>query len=183
MSIGVITAYSYTFPVSVQYEYLGTSVSDTDLDYLFNKYGVYPTGDAVVDLNALYSAMYADAQKRITEAQSPINTSPQNAQAASSNNSINVAWATLMSQIGLRASGDLTTDYNSFSDKISLMKVSATTTQDKASIALLEAQASVVFVQQEQSAKESLLTQTPKQKPQVSGVDILAELNKLFVVV
>lgn len=135
-------------------------------------------------MQALYDAMYSEASSSATVEQSSPNQLPlsdQGSQATDAQNASNVPWATLMGQVGLAATGNLATDYNTFSEKISAMQVSATSQQDKASIDQLEAEASIVFVQQDQPVTQgSSQVQDSSQSKSVTGADIKAQLNKLY---
>lgn len=189
-----ISAYSnnlYAYSSTIVFEYFGTNISGKDLQALMEQYGIYQTGDTDADIKALYDAMYADAKKQVKSSQPSTSTNniqkpqPSNQEAGVSNSS-NVPWANLMSKVGLYATGNLTADYQAFSDKISKMMSSATLSQrDKANIAQLIAEASIVFVQPNsatQASSASSQTQQPAQtvKP-ISGADIMAQLNKMIM--
>lgn len=189
-----ISAYSnnmYAYSSNVVYEYFGTNISGKQLQDLMEQYGIYQTGDSDTDIKALYDAMYADAKNQVNSSQPSTSTNntqktqPSN-QGAGVSDSSNVPWANLMSQVGLFATGNLTTDYEAFSDKISKMISSATLSQqDRANIAQLIAEASMVFVQPNsstQASSASAQAQQPAQTVQpISGADIMAQLNKMIM--
>lgn len=164
MTIGAIS--STTYSTSVQYQYFGTTVSDDRIKDLLNQYGVQSTGDATTDLQSLYEAMQSAASNNVKGAQEKQQQAPT---AAS-----NVPWADLLNQVGLSPSGDLDTDYNAFTQQIYMMQISATSPQDKANVAQLQAQAQIVFIDNQSSSSS-------QSTPQVSGADIVAQLNKMLL--
>lgn len=176
MLISAVRNYSYS--TYIQDKILGYTLSDSELQALMEKYGVMPTGDSDLDIQALYNAMYSKAES-IANAAQPTPTAPQKNESTQPQN--NVPWANLMKQMDIEVTGNLATDNNTFNQKISAMKVSATTPQDKASISMLEAEAKIVFVQQDQSVQANLQTQEAPQKELASGADIKAALNRLFL--
>lgn len=174
MSVNAIGSYSYSS--AVQYQYFGTTISDDQIKLLLQKYNIVQTGDSYVDLQALYGAMYSDAQSEAT-AELQANSNPQGAsQATEAANSTNVPWASLMNQVGLTATGNLDEDYSNFNNKISSMQSSgALSQQDQATINQLVSEASIVFVQQNNPTSQS---QSTAQNP--SGADIQALMNKMY---
>lgn len=180
MTVGAITYYS----PSTQYRYFDTTISDAQIQNLMKKYGISQTSDSDQDLNALYQAMYSDAKTSTSSSQTSSvghNKHSQQIQAADAQNPVNVQWATLMMQVGLYPTGDFDTDYNEFQNKIFAMQTSAVSQQEKASINQLIAEATIVFVSPSTSASE-MPSQTPNasHSQSVSGVDILAQLNKMY---
>lgn len=173
MTIGAVSSYQYSS--NVQYQYFGTTVSTDRLTQLMEEYGVQKTGDSQTDLQALYQAMYSTASTEVTESQKGAQNN--NSSNASDGSSTNIPWASLMGQVGLMATGDLATDYATFNSKISEMQSSATSQDQQASVSLLQAEASTVFVQQSGAAGAS----SQGQQTQVSGADITAQLNKLYL--
>lgn len=184
MTIGAISSSYYSQPT--QDLYLGTSVSNTQIHDLMKEYGLYETGNTAFDLQQLHKAMYSKASSDLEAARAAANQQAQalqqNSQPTGAQNASNVPWAALMNQVGLSATGDLETDIQSFNNKISAMQLSATSPKDKASINLLEAEASIVFVQQDQSTTGASQIQTSNSSSSVSGADIVAQLNKMYVV-
>lgn len=186
MTIGAVSSYSYS--TTVEYQYFGASLSDADIQQLLSDYGIQQSGDSDYDLEQLYDAMYSTAVDNAQNAQASSlanNTQqPQNSQAAEAQNSTNVPWANLMTQVGLYATGDLSTDYQAFNNKITAMQASgATSQQDKATIGQLVSEASSVFVQPTNSTPQVSSDQNLLQTSQaVSGADIMAQLNKMFLV-
>lgn len=194
MSVNAISSYNYSS--SVQYKYFHAVISDAQLKDLFVKYGIIPTGNADTDLDNLYQAMYPKAVVEAAQVNGSTSSSQQSqsvqsnqkpSQATEAQNSSNVPWANLMSQVGLPTTGDLATDYTAFSDKISAMQSSAAISpQDQAQIGMLLAEASIVFVQPNsstQSASQASSSQ-PSQQQQLqapTGADIQAQLNKMYI--
>lgn len=176
MTIGAISSSAYNYSTT-EYDYFGTTISNSRLQDLMEQYGIKPTGDSDVDIKALYQAMHSTASSNISQAQAA-SQEQKDSQATAAQNSNNVPWATLMSQIGLSATGKFDTDYTAFNNRISSMSVNASSQQDKASINQLQAQASIVFVQQNQTTQNT--AQTSSQN--FSGADITAQMNKLFIV-
>lgn len=191
MTVGAILSLDpvkYAYSTNTEYKYFGSTVSEERLNDLMSKYGVQQTGDSETDLRALYTALYRESALELEGAQSSSNNANsqrvEQSQPTQAQNSSNVPWATLMGQVGLITTGDFETDLNAFSEKIGLMQSSATSAQDKAIINQLVAQAEVVFVQPEQSTAQAASSQIQNapQPQQISGADIQAQLNKLFLV-
>jgi len=111
----------------------------------------------------------------------------KSSQANDAENSTNVPWASLMNQIGLYVTGDLKTDYDAFSNKISAMQSSGAISPDnEAAINQLIAEASIVFVQQSDSSTKAAAgsaehVQSPPPSQSVSGADITARFNKMLI--
>lgn len=175
MTVGFVTPIQYS---SIeQYRYFSASVSDIRLQNLMVEYGIQITGDADQDLQALYSAMYSEAASDVAY-QAPVVSNQPVQQQNQPPQTTNVPWANLMNLVGLSPMGDLSTDYAAFNNRIQAMSASATSAQDKANIAQLQAEAQVVFVQPSQGQQQS-----PQQSPPtISGAQITAMLNQLFMV-
>lgn len=187
MSVGAISSNTYYYSPSVQYQYFGTTVSESRIQDLMEMYGIKQTGDAEYDMRALYNAMYSQTSGELTSAQAAYNQSQQvqeNPQTDAQNPS-NVPWANLMGQVGLPVIGEYNTDYDAFNLQIFSMKMAAAgNPQQLASVAQLEAQASVVFVEPNQSEDQSAsqgTSQSSQNTVSVSGYDILAALNKMYI--
>lgn len=187
MTISAVSSYSYS--PTVEYQYFGASTSDDQIQTLLQEYGIQKSGDPNADLLALYNAMYPEAVHKAqnSKATSQTNNNQQvqnSSQTTDAQNSSNVPWANLMTQVGLYATGDLSTDYQAFSDKISAMQSSgATSQQDKATIGQLVSEASSVFVQPANSTSQMSSDQSQIQASQAaSGADIMAQLNKMFLI-
>lgn len=185
MSVGAVNSltYSTSYADLQQYKFFKFVNSPEQIDELMRKYGIIQTGDTYNDLKALYDAMYKEASVDANEeaAGSVAYLKPQDQIKKPENQDpTNVPWATLMNQIGLTATGNLQKDYGSFSEKISIMQVSATTPQDKANLQQLESQASIVFVPQSQTTQTASQNQGPIEKTSASGADIVAMLNKMY---
>lgn len=166
MTVGAVSSsYSYSYATSFQYQYFGTVVSDERIQELMQQYGIQQTGDKQDDLQALYKAMLSSAQINAANAsaQQPVQANAQSASAP---------WATLMNQVGLSVSGDFSTDYQTFNSKISTMQLSATSAHDKAIINQLVAEAQIVFVPPSAPSGNTRMA---------SGADILAQLNKMYM--
>ncbi len=193
MSVNAISNYSYiystTYDSSIQYRFFRAVISNEQLKELFSKYGIVPSGDSYTDLHALYVAMHADVEAEVIGNIAYNEMQNQKAQAANQDTSQNlnqIPWANVMSQVSLAATGDFSIDYSAFNTKISAMQASAQTPTEKANIAQLQAQASIVFIPQEtkvsQAVPQSSL-QSEVQSLTVSslvGADITAQLNKLY---
>lgn len=182
MTVGVVNPIQYS---SIeQYRYFSASVSNARLQQLMVDYGVQITGDADQDLLALYSAMYGVAEQDVAYGMAPAVSSV--GQPVQQQNqppqTTNVPWANLMDLVGLSPMGDLSTDYAAFNNRIQAMSASATSAQDKANIAQLQAEAQVVFVQPSQGQQQSPQQGTQQGPPTVSGAQITAMLNQLFMV-
>lgn len=174
MTVGVVSRV-YQYSTSYESAIFGATVSDSELNSLMQEYGVIQTGDNYTDLMALYNAMYGGA-KTAVEA---LAAEKQQKDQPITTNTTNVPWESLMSQVGLRTTGDVTVDYSAFNKQLSLMQGAARSKQDEADIATLAAQASVVFNQQTQ---QNDITASGNSKPQsISGADIVAQLNKMFI--
>lgn len=185
MTVGAInySPSSYYYTSASQGRIFGTSVSDDSIQILMDQYNIKQTGNQDYDLQQLYNAMYSDAESYVTSVktaanQKQIQENKSEQEAVEAQNASNVPWATLMQQIGLSATGNLTADYNAFNNTISIMQASARTPQEKASISQLQSQASVVFVQSDQSGTSF---QGQGSSASVSGADILAQLNKMYM--
>jgi hypothetical protein len=184
MSVNAISNYNYTYSTtydtSEQYKYFKAIISNDQIKELLLKYGITSSGDSATDLNALYQVMATDVKSQLqaTSANASSQTQQQNNSQTASNTTI-VPWANLMSQVGLSPTGDLSTDYESFNNRIQVMLSGAQSQQDKANVYQLEAEASIVFVQQEASSQ----TQSPAQAQAqtVSAADITAQINKIYV--
>lgn len=186
MVVGVVNPIQYS---SIeQYKYFSASVSDARLQQLMVDYGVQVTGDADKDLQALYSAMYGVAEQDLLYGMSPSTSSVAQANQASQAQqqqpqSDNVPWATLMNLVGLYPTGDFQSDYVAFNNQIQVMQASATSPDQKAMIAQLQAQAQIVFVQPDQtSIQQGQQPAVQQSQPTASGADITAMLNQLFMV-
>lgn len=163
MTIGAVSSTNYS--TSIQYQYFGTTVSDDRIQELLNEYGIQTTGYASIDLQNLYDAMSSIATNNVKGAQSNQQQGPPPANS--------VPWADVMNQVGLSPTGDISTDQAAFNQQIYLMQVSATSPQDKASIAQIQAQADIAFSEQSTDSSQS--------SPQISGADIMAQLNKMYM--
>lgn len=180
MSVNAISAYSS----ATQYKYFSAVVSTSQLQSLMEKYGIRTTGDQDKDLEALYQVMYSEAASEAAETLGSVATQPVNNQTVQDAASTQIPWANLMTQVGLSATGNLEDDYAAFNNQINAMKASGASSQsDRAYISLLMAQAGVVFVQDTsttQAAASSARSAQP-QAQSVSGVDIIAQLNKMYM--
>lgn len=180
MTVSAISSNFYYSP-SVQYEYFGTTVSESRIQDLMRMYGIEQTGDSEYDMRALYNVMYSVASNELDAIQAVYNRQQQvqESDETEAQDSASVPWADLMGQVGLPVTGVYETDHDAFNMQIFSMKMSAVgNPQQLASVAQLEAQASVVFVKQDQSASEG--TSLPS-TGSVSGYEILAALNKMYI--
>lgn len=183
MTVGYVNPIQYSS--ITQYKYFSASVSDIRLQNLMVEYGIQVTGDADKDLRALYSAMYDEAASDVEyEMPAGANAVSQPVQQSSQpQQTTNVPWATVMNLVGLSPTGDLSKDYTAFNNTIQTMQTSATSPQGKANIAQLQAVAQMVFVQPDQGVAQQVQQQAPQQSPPtVSGAQITAMLNQLFLV-
>lgn len=159
MIVGAINkVYSYT--TSYQSQFFSSAISNDQLNTLMQQFGVLQTGDQYTDLQALYQAMYNYYSMYGTP-----NTQPQQQM----QNQNNIPWAPLMQQVNLPTTGNLNTDYAAFKDKITSLQANPSS---GINIGELEQEASTAFVQ----PKEPQAAQ-----PQLSGSDIIAQLNKAFI--
>jgi hypothetical protein len=178
--IMIVGAIGY-YPIATQSLYFNTIISAEQIQELMVKYGIQQTDNPSSDLQALYLAMYSAASSEVNKEEASSNElkpPPPNSQLQNAQNANNVPWATLMNQVGLFATGNLEKDYISFKEKISTMQIAAATQQEKASINQMLAEADIVFVSSNVSALESKGTSPPKM---TSGADILAQLNKMYL--
>ncbi|MBP7212129.1 hypothetical protein KBA27_04770 [bacterium] len=121
--------------------YFGTSISASQLDDLMRKFGIVQTGNEKDDLSALYEAMYSYYESELTSKQ--VSNAQQKQQEMS-----NVQWASVMKEVGLTATGDITTDYEAFLAQIKALEDAATSQEDKAEIQAFASQAQSYFVGQ-----------------------------------
>jgi len=183
MIVGEVTSYAS----STQYQYFGTTVSTDRIEALMSKYGIIQTGNKDKDMAELYSVMYAEAKSEVgssATAESARASGAQSNQPVAKKASSSVPWASLMSEVGLAATGKITTDYDAFSQKIDALQQGFAASQDQngaAFVSQLQAQASIVFVQNQSGASASMGAKTTPQSG-VSGLDIVAQLNKLYLV-
>lgn len=184
MIVSAIGSNFYYSP-SVQYEYFGTSVSESRIQDLMSMYGINQTGDSEYDMRALYDAMYSLASNELDALQAVYNRQQQvqESDETEAQDSASVPWADLMGQVGLPVTGVYETDHDAFDMQIFSMKMSAVgNPQQLASVAQLEAQASVVFVKSNPSADQSAPEGTSlPSTASVSGYEILAALNKMYI--
>lgn len=180
MTIGAIGSFSYS---SSLYKKLDTGLTDVQIQELMKKYGIKPTGNKSADLQALYQAMCADIVSS-TNANQYVANQNQNTQncthAKAASAETNVPWAALMAQVGLTATGNYDKDYEAFNDRIEAMQQSLSgrdAQEGDAYIAQLQAEASVVFSKPIQTSHHHSASH---QQKQVSGADILAQMNKKF---
>lgn len=186
MVVGVVNPIQYS---SIeQYRYFGASVSTERLKQLMGDYGIQVTGDADKDIQALYTAMYGVAQKDVLYGMSPSTssvgqTNQTDQQQSQPQQTTNVPWAALMNLVGLYPTGNLSDDLDAFNNKIQQMSASATSASQKATIAQLQAEAQIVFVQPDQGPQQQGQQKSAQQgPPTASGADITAMLNRLFMV-
>lgn len=172
MTIGAVSGNYYS--VVAQYRYFDTGISDNQIQYLMQQYGISPSGDPDLDLEELYDAMYADAKTTVGKNVSNAQQAYEDRMQAAQQTTTNVPWANLMTQAGLHVSGDYKKDYQAFNDKIFQMKISASTPQDKAMISQMISQAEIVFNQPKSESEPSAPVKS------ASGADILAMLNKMY---
>lgn len=184
LSVNAISNYSYvystTYDTTEQYKYFKGVISNAQIKELMLKYGIVQTGDSVTDLRALYNAMYADAKEEVIG--NIASTAPQQSQQTPPPQQQSEApWTTLMSQIGLTATGNFSQDYGLFQNRIMTMQASAQTPQERANIAQLQSQASIVFIQQTNTQTSTSSGAIAQQNtPTPSGADITALVNKMY---
>lgn len=168
MTVGAVNGV-YQYTGSYESQFFSGTVSSDKLNALMKEYGIQQTGDEYADTKALFQAMYNYFSRfgiPTTE------DKPSQVQLA-----MNAPWAPLMSQVGLTATGELNKDYSSFLNKIdSLQGATSTSPSEKASLKELEQTAPYVFVQPpEQGLK------TSSQNSELTGADILAQMNRAFL--
>ena len=168
MTVGTATPINSYSSINQAQFFTGT-VSNDRLSALMKEYGVQPTGNEYNDLQSLYKAMYNYFSQYGTPSASNLSSQPSQAQQAA-----NAPWAPLMKQVGLSATGDLKSDYAAFLAKVSALQGNTSATQsEKTSLQDTEKAATYAFVQP---------SQMQAQAPQLSGADIVAQLNKAFLV-
>ena len=173
MTIGAISSV-YTYSTSYQSSIFGSTYSNERLNQLMRQYGIIQTGDEYTDLVALYNAMHGDAKTKIEAAAAqkagqnePIST-----------NTSKVPWQSLMAQVGLQTTGNVSVDYEAFNRRLFQMQGAARSKQDEADIYALMNQGNIVFNDQTQ---QNDITASGATKPQaISGAEILAQMNKMF---
>lgn len=176
MSVGAINSSIYSS--STQYFYFGTSLSSARIQSLLKKYGITESDDSSTTLQELYDAIKLDAEATAQV----MGTTPSDIQKTKqTQTNIEVPWANLMSQVGLNATGVLTTDQESFNQIISEMEFSATTPQQKASIDQIKAESYNIFIQDQSSEETSVIQSTASASMTITGADIQSQLNKLFL--
>lgn len=159
-AVNSVTSYSSFY----QAQFFAGTVSSDRLKDLMKEYGVQTTGNEYNDLQSLYQAMYRYfSQYGVPSA----SEQPSQAQQAAT-----APWAPLMTQVGLTATGDLNADYATFTDRINYLQGNPSSSEsEKASLQEAENAAPSVFVQQ-----------SPTQNAGLSGADIVAQLNRAFLI-
>lgn len=149
-----------------QYQVFGQVISATKFRALMRQYGVRETGNAYLDVQALYKAMSSTATN-LVDGKLPKNSVEPQA----------IAWAALMSRVGLSASGDFSEDYNRFNSKVDEMNKSAQGNSIiQANVSQLRAEAAVVFT----DAAKNILAQQGVPQPTASALDIKTMLDKMY---
>lgn len=167
MTIGAVGGvYSYT-NFSYQYQLFSSAVSSDKLNDLMRQYGVIQTGDELSDLQALYAAMYSNIQ---TNAASAVNSSNQ----IEGTDAENVPWADVMKSVGLYPTGTMEDDYYAFTNRIDELEASQSSS-DNATLEEIRSEGESLFAQ----ASGQTTNSTPT--TQMSGADIIAQLNKAFI--
>jgi len=134
----------YSYSSANIYSYLGrVPSSERKLEEAFREFNVTPTGKTD-DLKKLEKAMYAEYSEQV-----------QN-QIANQNGEKVVPWASLMAQIGVRATGDKEKDYAAFNSAIQLLSQSAIDGQAMTYFAGLKSEAQKVFGKQQESAQKPI---------------------------
>lgn len=180
---GVNTTYS----AALQYKYFFAVISEDQLEVLLRRYGITPTGDKDKDMEALYQAMRAVATSDLIKMQAAsqlrdeVTSAPKTGEQQKTNA---IPWGDLMTQVGLSTTGDLNNDYSLFLARINAMQNSASTSpENRAYIDMLMAQASVVFVQPESTAKQNEASVSPSKNnsQSISGADLVAQINRMYM--
>ncbi len=124
----------YSYTSSNIYSYLGRVPSnETRLKEAFDEFNVTPTGTND-DIKKLKNAMYEEYTAQVKEQIDNQNQAKQS-----------VAWAGLLAQIGIQATGDYDTDYAAFNNAIQLLSQSAIDGQAMAYFAGLRSEAASAF--------------------------------------
>ena len=127
------------------------------------EYHIRQTGDAYTDIKELYRAMYGDYSQQATVT--------ANAQYNAQKSAMRFPWEGVMAKIGLAATGDYEKDKAAFESALAQL------TQ----IAQGEQQAYLAQLQHEgRSAFNAAMPQAPA-NPEVSGYDIIAQVNRAFI--
>ena len=144
----------------------GQVISAAKFRALLRQYGVKETGNAYLDVQALYKAMSSSASN-LVDGKLPKNSVEFQP----------IAWANLMSRVGLAASGDFAGDYSRFNAKIDEMNASAGgNSVIQANVSQLRAEAAVVFT----DAAKNILAQQNAEQPKASSLDIRTMLDKMY---
>lgn len=156
---------NYQYTTAYMQKVFGSAISISNLNYLMRDFGVNQTGDEQTDLQALYSAMrsYYANNTEVTSAMAGSNQMSQT----------NRPWEVLMQQVGLTPVGDVQIDYAKFQDAVKLMISQAVRPEEKQYFLGLLAQGQSVF--------NVRISAQPTPAPSVSGADILANMNRAFM--
>ena len=153
----------YDYGATYQRQFFGSTISPKKLNELMEEYNIRQTGDAYTDIKELYRAMYGDYSQQATVA--------ANAQYASQKATMRFPWEEVMAKIGLAATGDYEKDKAAFESAL----------RQLTQIAQGEQQAYLAQLQYEgRTAFNATAPQSPD-APNVSGYDIIAQVNRAFI--
>lgn len=152
----------YQYTDMYQAQFLPSGITNDQLNILMKRYNIPQTGDDYTDLKALYTAMYQDIER---------NGEMQGVQTSAQKEEM-IPWASLMSQIGLSATGDYSKDYSNFLNTLTRLQSEAKTPAEKSRLNLVEKMAQFAFVQQQNPVNTVM---------QLTGAQIVAEMNRVAI--
>ncbi len=164
MTVSAING-NYQYTNTYQSQFFSTTISASNLNDLMRQFGVVQTGDEYSDVQALYNTMYSYYTGQIDSQQQANSKSD-------STDTNNVAWASVMNEVGLTPKGNLSDDYAAFNAQIQALEESAQTDSDKNEIQAFASQSQSYFVE---STNSNQTTAT------ASATDILAALNQAYI--
>lgn len=170
-AVSGVTAYTGAY----QSQFFSSTISPDQLYDLMKQYGVLETGDEYTDTKNLYQAMYNYYSQVMNSTTYEI---------PNQSNKSTVPWAHLMEQIGLLPTGDMNKDYSAFMAKINEL-------QGRGNVQNTEGIQDPKGAQGPTENLDNLVSESRYafQAPylgtlsttQVSGADIVAALNKAFL--
>ena len=151
----------YDYGATYQRQFFGSTISSAKLNELMQEYNIRQTGDAYTDIKELYKAMYGDysQQAAANVAQQPAAPPPQ------------YPWEGVMAKIGLAATGNLETDRANFEAAL----------RQLTQVAQGDQQAYLAQLRYEGQTAFSTPVAQPAAPPEVSGYDIIAQVNRAYI--
>ncbi len=152
----------YDYGATYQRQFFGSTISPAKLNELMREYNIRQTGDAYTDIKELYKAMYGDySQQAAADVARQTANTPE----------MRFPWEGVMAKIGLAATGDLNTDRANFEAALNQL------TQ----IAQGEQQAYLAQLRYEGQTAFSTPVVQPDAPPEISGYDIIAQVNRAYI--